>query len=59
MQVLGYDIFGEDGTTKLHHRIAARVVCAFTEGEARAADLASFAQGPLGGDTGAGAAAAL
>ncbi|GJE98834.1 FHA domain-containing protein [Phanerochaete sordida] len=57
--VLGFDIFGEDGVRKLHHRIAARVVCAFTEAEARAAELASFAPGPLGDEGGAGTAAVL
>ncbi|GJE98848.1 FHA domain-containing protein [Phanerochaete sordida] len=57
--VLGFDIFDADGVRKLHHRVAARVVCAFTADEARAAELAAFVPGALGGEGGAGVMAAL
>ncbi|EKM56254.1 uncharacterized protein PHACADRAFT_253284 [Phanerochaete carnosa HHB-10118-sp] len=58
--VLGIDVFGRDNVTICHHKVAARVVCAFTEQDAHAAELPpSVRNGLLGDIDGAGLRAAL
>ncbi|OSX63155.1 hypothetical protein POSPLADRAFT_1138902, partial [Postia placenta MAD-698-R-SB12] len=42
----GIDIVGEDNKTIIHHKVAARVVCVFTEQEAQAAARAEAQAGP-------------
>ncbi|KAI0341540.1 hypothetical protein BDW22DRAFT_1346327 [Trametopsis cervina] len=42
----GIDIVGEDNKTIIHHKVAARVVCVFTEQEAQAAARAEAQQNP-------------
>ena len=54
-QEFGIDIVGEDNKTIVHHKVAARVVCVFTELDAQAAQRAEAqaqqqgAQGYMGG----------
>ncbi|GJE86722.1 FHA and PRK00409 domain-containing protein [Phanerochaete sordida] len=42
----GIDIVGEDNTTIVHHKVAARVVCVFSEQDAQAAARAEAQQNP-------------
>ncbi|KAI0776410.1 hypothetical protein BC629DRAFT_1526090 [Irpex lacteus] len=42
----GIDIVGEDNKTIVHHKVAARVVCVFTEQDAQAAARAEAQQNP-------------
>lgn len=42
----GIDIVGEDNTTIVHHKVAARVVCVFTDQDAQAAARAEAQQNP-------------
>ncbi|EKM56851.1 uncharacterized protein PHACADRAFT_254197 [Phanerochaete carnosa HHB-10118-sp] len=42
----GIDIVGEDNTTIVHHKVAARVVCVFTEQDAEAAARVEAQQNP-------------
>ncbi|KAI0031846.1 hypothetical protein K488DRAFT_51159 [Vararia minispora EC-137] len=44
----GIDIVGEDNKTIVHHKVAARVVCVFTQEDAQAAARAEQHQNPLG-----------
>ena len=45
-QEFGIDIVGEDNTTIVHHKVAARVVCVFTEQDAQAAARVEAQQNP-------------
>lgn len=45
-QEFGIDIVGEDNKTIIHHKVAARVVCVFTEQDAQAAAHAEQHQNP-------------
>lgn len=57
---LAYDILNEDGETVKYPKTSARVVCAFTEEDARAAEVPTLtASGPRVGNGGAGVMAAL
>ncbi|PCH39624.1 hypothetical protein WOLCODRAFT_110944 [Wolfiporia cocos MD-104 SS10] len=42
----GIDIVGEDNKTIIHHKVAARVMCVFSEQDAAAAARAEASQGP-------------
>lgn len=45
-QEFGIDIVGEDNKTIVHHKVAARVVCVFTDQDAQAAARAEAQQNP-------------
>ncbi|EMD31989.1 hypothetical protein CERSUDRAFT_144523 [Gelatoporia subvermispora B] len=53
----GIDIVGEDNRTIIHHKVAARVFCVFTEQDAQAAARAEAQQSPTGHVSSAGSAA--